>query len=118
VVASAILAAAVAALESVRVPEAGRRCTRASAVPPSGPGGAPSAWNARHGAHRAGKARRSWFHFDPLAARASPVQVQRLLAIAGAKSAGAAGATDLARFDLERPVRSDDGASSASISES
>ena len=45
-----------------------------------------------------------WFLTSPLAARASPPQVERLLAIAGAKSAVRLAATDLARFDLERPA--------------
>jgi hypothetical protein len=45
-----------------------------------------------------------WFLASPLAARASPLQVERLLAIAGAKSAVRLAATDLARFDLERPA--------------
>lgn len=45
-----------------------------------------------------------WFLTSPLATRASPLQVERLLAIAGAKSAVRLAATDLARFDLERPA--------------
>ena len=45
-----------------------------------------------------------WLLTSPLAARAGPLQVERLLAIAGAKSAVRLAATDLARFDLERPA--------------
>lgn len=45
-----------------------------------------------------------WFLISPLAARADPVQMQRLLAIAGAKSPARLAATDLARFELDRPA--------------
>ena len=45
-----------------------------------------------------------WVLTAPFAARADPVRVQRLLAIAGAKSAIRLAATDLPRFELDRPV--------------
>src|SRR5262245_12521477 len=45
-----------------------------------------------------------WFITSPLAARAEPLQVERLLAIAEAKSPVRLAATDLARFELERPT--------------
>jgi hypothetical protein len=45
-----------------------------------------------------------WVLTSPVAARADSLQVQRLLAIAGAKSAVQLAATDLARFGLDRPA--------------
>src|SRR5215471_1952621 len=45
-----------------------------------------------------------WFLTSPLAAPADPFKVERLLAIAQAKSPVRLAATDLARFDLERPA--------------
>lgn len=48
----------------------------------------------------------AWFLTAPLTARADPVRVQRLLAIAGASASARLPATDLARFDLSRPVAS------------
>lgn len=45
----------------------------------------------------------AWFLVSPLAARADDFAVQRLLAIVQAKAAHRFAATDLARFDLERP---------------
>lgn len=45
----------------------------------------------------------SWRITAPFAAHADPFHVQRLLAILNAKSAHRLAATDLARFDLERP---------------
>lgn len=45
----------------------------------------------------------AWFLVAPLAARADDFAVQRLLAIVQAKAAHRLAATDLARFDLERP---------------
>ena len=45
-----------------------------------------------------------WFLTAPVAARAEPLQVQRLLAIAEAKSRVRLAAADLARFELERPA--------------
>jgi uncharacterized protein DUF4340 len=47
--------------------------------------------------------RDAWFMTAPLAARADPARVQRLLAITEAKSANRLAATDLARFELESP---------------
>lgn len=45
-----------------------------------------------------------WLITAPIAARADPLQVQRLLAILDAQGASRLAATDLARFDLDRPV--------------
>ena len=45
-----------------------------------------------------------WFITAPLAAPAEPLQVQRLLAILGARASSRLGASDLARFDLDRPA--------------
>jgi len=45
----------------------------------------------------------AWFVVAPIAARADDARVQRLLAIADARAAHRLPATDLARFDLERP---------------
>ena len=44
-----------------------------------------------------------WHMTAPLAARADFFRVQRLLAIAGARSAHRLAATELSRFELERP---------------
>jgi hypothetical protein len=45
----------------------------------------------------------AWFMTAPLPARADPVRIQRLLTIADARSPHRLAATDLARFELERP---------------
>lgn len=45
-----------------------------------------------------------WFITAPLAAPAEPLQVQRLLAILDARASNRLGASDLARFDLDRPA--------------
>jgi hypothetical protein len=45
-----------------------------------------------------------WFLTSPVAARADPLQVQRLLAIAGRSPPYSSAATDLARFGLDRPA--------------
>jgi len=45
-----------------------------------------------------------WFLTAPVAAPAEPFQVQRLLAILDARASGRLAATDLARFDLDRPM--------------
>lgn len=45
----------------------------------------------------------TWFVTAPFAARADALRVQRLLEIAGARAAHKFAATELARFDLERP---------------
>lgn len=45
-----------------------------------------------------------WLITAPIAARADPLQVQRLLAIVDARTSSRIAATDLARFDLDRPV--------------
>ena len=45
-----------------------------------------------------------WFVREPFAARADPSRVQRLLAVAGAQPTARLPATDLARFELDRPV--------------
>jgi len=45
-----------------------------------------------------------WFVTSPFAARAEPLQVERLLAIVGARSAARLAASDLERFDLARPA--------------
>ena len=46
-----------------------------------------------------------WFLTSPFAARAEPLQVERLLAIAEAKSPARLAATDLARFELDAARR-------------
>ncbi|MCC7486550.1 MAG: DUF4340 domain-containing protein [Burkholderiales bacterium] len=46
----------------------------------------------------------TWFVTAPLAARADPVRVQRLLAVAGARASARLPATDLARFELDQPA--------------
>ena len=58
------------------------------------PGTAPIVLERKHDA---------WFITAPFAARADSSQVQRLLAITAAKSSHRLAATDLARYDLERP---------------
>lgn len=45
-----------------------------------------------------------WVLTAPLAARADPLRVQRLLAIAGATATSRLAASDLARFELDRPA--------------
>ena len=50
------------------------------------------------------KRENGWFMTAPLAARADSLRVQRLLALAAARSADRLAATDLARFELERPA--------------
>lgn len=45
-----------------------------------------------------------WFITAPLAAPAETLQVQRLLAILDARASNRLGASDLARFDLDRPA--------------
>ena len=45
-----------------------------------------------------------WFMASPIAAPANPVRVRGLLAITEARSAHRLAATDLARFELERPM--------------
>jgi hypothetical protein len=45
-----------------------------------------------------------WLITAPIAARADPLQVQRLLAIVDATSSSRLAATDLSRFDLDRPL--------------
>lgn len=45
-----------------------------------------------------------WFITAPLTAPAEPLQVQRLLAILDARATSRLAATDLARFDLDRPA--------------
>ncbi|HKA41987.1 MAG TPA: DUF4340 domain-containing protein [Burkholderiales bacterium] len=45
-----------------------------------------------------------WAMTAPLAARADELRVQRLLAIPGAKASSRLAATDLARFELDRPA--------------
>ncbi|MDP2240922.1 MAG: DUF4340 domain-containing protein [Burkholderiales bacterium] len=45
-----------------------------------------------------------WLITAPIAARADPLQVQRLLAILDARAPTRLAAADLARFDLDRPV--------------
>jgi hypothetical protein len=45
-----------------------------------------------------------WVLAEPLAARADPVRVQRLLAVAGARPTSRLAATGLERFELDRPA--------------
>jgi len=45
-----------------------------------------------------------WVLTAPVSARADPVRVQRLLAIAGATATSRLAATDLSRFELDRPA--------------
>ena len=70
------------------------------------PGGARSIQIERPGAKPIVLEKRdnAWVMSAPLAARADPERIQRLLAIAGAQSSNRIAATDLARFELERPT--------------
>ena len=103
---SAILAAAVAALGLFVYLKPGTDATLEHALSAATPGAARTIRVERSGTAPVVLEKRGedWFLTSPLAARAGAPQVERLLAVAGAKSAVRLAATDLARFDLERPA--------------
>jgi hypothetical protein len=103
---NAILAAAVAALALFVYLKPGTDATLEHALSAATPEAARTIRVERSGTAPIVLEKRGedWFLTSPLAARASPPQVERLLAIASAKSAVRLAATDLARFDLERPA--------------
>lgn len=45
-----------------------------------------------------------WWMVEPFSAQAEPLQVERLLAVAGAEASARLAADNLARFDLDRPL--------------
>jgi hypothetical protein len=102
---NAFLAAAVAALALFvylkPAPESGQHALSATrpdaarTIRVERPGAAPVALEKRG---------EEWFLTSPIAARAEPLQVERLLAIAEARSPARLAATDLARFELARPA--------------
>ena len=104
---NAFLAAAVAALGAVRLPQAGagvRPSTRSPLRRPEAARIDPRRAS-RDGAHRAREARRGMVpDVAPRRARRRRCRSQRLLAIAEARSPARLAATDLARFELERPA--------------
>jgi hypothetical protein len=103
---NAILAAAVAALGLIVYLKPGTDATLEHALSAATPEAARTIRVERAGTAPIALEKRGvdWFLTSPLAARASPPQVERVLAIAGAKSAVRLAAIDLARFDLERPA--------------